>query len=129
MRPKRLRKKIRQLETRLQKDRQKLAKLEKKLKAVLAGQAKKRQKKASNHTIERLKPLVPTAKQEAIETQPAAAKKVRRKLNLSPERRAQLSAMMKARWAAKKAAATAAAESSTQHYSSSQGFLVGQLPQ
>src|SRR4029079_7432637 len=89
------------------KDRQKLAKLEKKLNAVLAAQAKKRQKKASNHTIERLKPLVPTAKQEGFETQPAAAKKVRRKLNLSPERRAQLSAMMKARWAAKKAAGEA----------------------
>lgn len=33
------------------------------------------------------------------------AKKAKRKLNLSPERRAQLAAAMKARWAAKRAVA------------------------
>jgi hypothetical protein len=36
--------------------------------------------------------------------EPTGAKKAKRKLNLSPERRAQLAAAMKARWAAKRAA-------------------------
>jgi len=135
MRPKRLRKKIRQLETRLQKDRRKLAKLEKKLKAVLAGEAKKRRNKASSRTIDRLsvKPLVSDTKQGEVEAQPAVAKggrrkKERRKLNLSPERRAQLSAQMKARWAAKKAAATTATESSSPDNPNGQDFLIGQMP-
>ena len=38
------------------------------------------------------------------EARKGTVKKVKRKLNLSPERRAQLSAAMKARWAAKRAA-------------------------
>src|SRR5947208_544412 len=108
MRPKRLKKKIRQLEIRLQKDRRKLAKLEKKLKAVLAEQAKKRQRKASTHTIERLmvKAATLTAQPEAEGKSETATSSVvpkgvsqpkqRRRLNISPERRAQLSAQMKA---------------------------------
>jgi len=38
------------------------------------------------------------------EAKKLAARKAKRKLNLSPERRAQLAAAMKARWAAKRAA-------------------------
>jgi hypothetical protein len=43
-----------------------------------------------------------------------AAKKAKRKLNLSPERRAQLAAAMKARWAAKRAAEANAVEPTPQ---------------
>jgi hypothetical protein len=42
-------------------------------------------------------------KLEAMEAVKSQAKKPRRKVNLSPERRAQLAAAMKARWAAKRA--------------------------
>jgi hypothetical protein len=51
--------------------------------------------------------------------EPRVAGKKKRKLNLTPERRAQLAAAMKARWAAKRAAAN------TQHGSSSPGFSSG----
>jgi hypothetical protein len=42
-----------------------------------------------------------------------AVKKAKKKLNLSPERRAQLAAAMKARWAAKRAAEANAKTAST----------------
>jgi hypothetical protein len=47
----------------------------------------------------------PTRKKPLARSTPAKepAAKAKRKLNLSPERRAQLSAAMKARWAAKRA--------------------------
>jgi len=77
---KNLKKKIRRLEVRLQKGTKKLAKLKQKLQAATPGAAKTKA------------------------TSPAV-KKVKRKLNLTPERRAQLAAAMKARWAAKRAAA------------------------
>jgi hypothetical protein len=53
--------------------------------------------------------------------EPRVAGKKKRKLNLTPERRAQLAAAMKARWAAKRAAAAA----NTQHGSSGPGFSSG----
>src|SRR4029077_2401227 len=56
---------------------------------------------------------------------PTAAPKVKRKLNLSPERRAQLAAAMKARWAAKRAAA----EATPQQTSTSQDFTIKEIPQ
>jgi hypothetical protein len=48
------------------------------------------------------------------ETKKPGAKKAKRKLNLSPERRAQLAAAMKARWAAKRAAEATAVEPTQQ---------------
>jgi hypothetical protein len=99
---KKLGKKIRRLEARLQKGTKKLAKLRRKLEAVAAsGTAKKR-------------------KSAAIEER-SIGKKAKRKLNLTPERRAQLAAAMKARWAARRAAAGA----NTQSTSPGRGFTLG----
>ncbi|PYK07610.1 MAG: hypothetical protein DME66_00815 [Verrucomicrobia bacterium] len=101
MKRKNLSKKIRRLEARLQKGAKKLAKLKQKLEAAAtAGVAKKGRK--------------PAARADKA----SAAKKVKRKLNLTPERRAELAAAMKARWAAKRAAADA----NTQTTSTEQGF-------
>jgi hypothetical protein len=82
MRQKRLIKKIRRLEARLQKGATKLANLKQKLRAVEAAKL-------------------------------AKAKKERR--HITPERRAQLSAAMKARWAAKRAAVATPEPSSEEH--------------
>jgi hypothetical protein len=99
---KNLSKKIRRLEARLQKGTKKLAKLRRKLEAVAAsGTAKKKRKSA------------------AIEER-SVAKKAKRKLNLTPERRAQLAAAMKARWAAKRASGA-----NTQSTSPESGFTLG----
>ena len=90
MKLKNLRKKIRRLEKRLQDGPKKLAKLKQKLEAAEAGRAMKGKGKP--------------AAQTTGATKPGTANKAKRKLNLSPERRAQLAAAMKARWAAKRAA-------------------------
>jgi hypothetical protein len=92
MKLKNLTKKIRRLEARLKNDAKKLAKLRRKrgaakIKSKSRGSAGKARKTAT-----------------ASAGAPSAAKKVKRKLNLTPERRAQLAATMKARWAAKRAA-------------------------
>ena len=95
MKLKNLRKKIRRLEKRLQEGPKKLAKLRDKLKAAEAAKALKAKGKSA----------VPVAKPSAsTEKKSGTTTKAKRKLNLSPERRAQLSAAMKARWAAKRAA-------------------------
>jgi hypothetical protein len=90
MKLKNLRKKIRRLEKRLKEGPKKLAKLKQRLEAAEAGRAMKGKGKSPAQTTAAKKP--------------GTAKKTKRKLNLSPERRAQLSAAMKARWAAKRAA-------------------------
>jgi len=102
MKPKNLRKKIRRLEKRLQEGPKKLAKLKRKLEAAEAAKAGKAGKKSAGR---------PGTKQLAT------VKKTKKKLNLSLERRAQLSAAMKARWAAKRAAEanSKAASSDDQH--------------
>ena len=88
MKLKKLKKKIRQLEKRLGEDALELAKLKSRLqKAETANALKAARKSAARATSVR-----------------PPAKKPKKKLNLSPERRAQLSAAMKARWAAKRAA-------------------------
>jgi hypothetical protein len=114
MKPKNLRKKIRRLEKRLQEGPKKLAKLKQKLQAAQAGKAAKSRKKAAARTRAALmvdKPAKPVGKS-------AATKKAKKKLNLSPERRAQLASAMKARWAAKRAAeANAKATSSDNQHS------------
>jgi DNA repair exonuclease SbcCD ATPase subunit len=114
-----LRKKIRKLETRLQEGPQKLAKLKRKLEAMTKAKATKAKLKAAAQVAaarQTTKTVTPIQKERRASTGPPqtkaavaqkqrSAKKVKRKLNLSPERRAQLAAAMKARWAAKKAAA------------------------
>jgi chromosome segregation ATPase len=125
-----LRKKIQKLETRLQDGPAKLARWKSKLAKLEKAKAQKAKRKAAAPAAQRLKPGPKSAQREkkpsaksppatAADTQgnkPAA--KVKRKLNLSPERRAQLSAAMKGRWAAKRAGA----ETSPQNGSSEQAL-------
>lgn len=84
MKPKKLRKKIQQLEKRLQQGSEKLAVLKRKLQQAETAKVLKAARKSA--------------------TRATADRKPKKKLNLSPERRAQLSAAMKARWAARRAA-------------------------
>jgi len=109
------------MEVRLQKGAKKLAKLKQKLEAAMAASAAKKKRKSVARAGEVRKSRIQTA---AVK-RPSAVKKVKRKLNLTPERRAQLAAVMKARWAAKRAAADA----TTQTTSTEPGFIPGQGPQ
>jgi cell division septum initiation protein DivIVA len=95
MKPKKLKKKIQQLEKRLREGTQKLAGLKRKLQEAESTKALKAARKSAARATASAgkKSLEPTT----------GAKKAKRKLNLSPERRAQLAAAMKARWAAKRA--------------------------
>jgi hypothetical protein len=103
MKLKKLRKKIQQLEKRLREDPQKLTKLKRRLKEAESRQAlKAARKSAARATANRKDTSGPV-------------KKAKKKLNLSPERRAQLSAAMKARWAAKRAAAESNPSSTNQN--------------
>ncbi len=136
MKPKNLSKKIRWLEARLQKGAKKLAKLKRKLEAITtAGVAKKKAKsavragrarkkvKTSSRAEKKNRRLTPGPRMQAAAVKrPGPVKKVKRKLNLTPERRAQLAAAMKARWAAKRAAAQA----NTQDTSSNPRFTAGE---
>jgi len=89
----------------------KLANLKQKLQAGEAAKAAKAKKKSAGKAH---KPI------EAKKS--GAVKKAKKKLNLSPERRAQLAAAMKARWAAKRAAgANAKAGSSDNQHSAPPG--------
>ena len=102
---KNLKKRIRRLEARLQKSGKKLAKLKQKLGAAeTAAAAKTKRKSAASGGRAGKKPA-------AALKERSAPKKVKRKLNLTPERRAQLAETMRARWAAKRAAATGAQSS------------------
>jgi hypothetical protein len=119
MKLKNLRKKIRRLEKRLEEGPKKLIKLKRKLDAMVAADVKKARRKSAPGLT--LKPLV----KSADATRPIAVKKVKRKLNLSPERRAQLAAAMKARWAARRAAAGA----NPPNTSTERDLAPGQAPQ
>ena len=126
MKLKTLRKKIRKLEARLQEGPAKLVKLKRKLEAMAKAQARKTKRKPAARTgaarrVAKASALVKTA--GAKKRSPVA--KVKRKLNLSPERRAQLAAAMKARWAAKKAAAG----TNPQSTSGDRDFTIGEIPQ
>jgi hypothetical protein len=128
MKPKNLSKKIRRLEVRLQKGAKKLAKLKQKLEAAAAASAAKKKTKSAVRAREVRKKVKSSGRAEkktAAVKRPSTVKNVKRKLNLTPERRAQLAAAMKARWAAKRAAADA----TTQNTSTEQGFIPGQGPQ
>jgi len=128
MKPKNLSKKIRRLEVRLQKGAKKLAKLKQKLEAAAAASAAKKKTKSAVRAREVRKKVKSSGRAEkktAAIKRPSTVKKVKIKLNLTPERRAQLAAAMKARWAAKRATADA----TTQNTSTEQGFIPGQGPQ
>jgi hypothetical protein len=111
-----LRKKIRKLETRLKEGPAKLARWKSKLAKMEKAKAQKAKRKAAAPVAQliRITPKSPPTKKKPLARSTAAkpldapakepAAKAKRKLNLSPERRAQLSAAMKARWAAKRAA-------------------------
>jgi hypothetical protein len=114
MKLKNLRKKIWRLEKRLQEGPKKLAKLRQKLQATEAAKAMK----AARKSAARARATLQSSAQTADANKRGTVKKAKRKLNLSPERRAQLSAAMKARWAAKRAAdATATTVSTGQDFS------------
>ena len=100
MKLKKLKKKIQELEKRLREDPQKLAKLKRRLQEAESARALKAARKSAARTTGNRKDVKPSVSQPAT----AAAKKPKKKLNLSPERRAQLAAAMRARWAAKRAA-------------------------
>ena len=127
MKFKTLKKKIRRLETRLLEGPKKLAKLKGKLAALVKANAAKAKKKSMARAAgARKKEPTSTAKSQvkAADAKGAAPKKVKRKLNLSPERREQLAAAMRARWAAKRAAEATRPDGSASH-----DFTIGQVPQ
>lgn len=99
MKRKSLEKRIQRLEKRLREGPKKLAKLKHKLQAKIAAEAKEARRKSR---VRRRRMQASEARKEA-EGANKPAPKAKRKLNLSPERRAQLAEAMKARWAAKRA--------------------------
>jgi len=131
MKLKNLRKKIRRLETRLREGPEKLAKLRRKLEAMEAKKWLKAARRAAalataprpaakpSTSIENKSPV-----QTAAAKKPGSVKKPKKKLNLSPERREQLAAAMKARWAAKRAA-----EANAKTASARQDFRAEPTPQ
>jgi hypothetical protein len=135
MKTKRLTKKIQRLEARLQKGAKKLASLKQKLRAAEATRLAKTKRKRASQARESLIPVRVAALQKnsrrlTAKTAPKPAsgrisfKEVKKKRQITPERRAQLSAAMKARWAAKRAAAAA-----PQNNSPDQGATPGETPQ
>ena len=113
MKLKKLKKKIQQLEQRLREGPEKLASLKRKLQQAESAKALKaaRRSAARGTASAGKKSGEPTTGAE----KPSSARKARRKLNLSPERRAQLAAAMKARWDAKRAAEGNSTTSSDQN--------------
>src|SRR5215510_9186552 len=107
MKPKKLKKRIQQLEKRLREDSEKLNRLKRKLQQSDSARALK----AARKSAARITASARTKSQGST----TGEKKPKRKLNLSPERRAQLAAAMKARWAAKRAAEGNSASSSDQN--------------
>jgi hypothetical protein len=114
MKIKGLRKKIRRLEKRLREGPQKLAELKRRLEAAEATKVLSAARKSASRAAAAL----------IAEGRKRPAKKPKRKLNLSPERRAQLSAAMKARWAVKRAA-----EANAKIASTAEDFTVEPSPQ
>src|SRR3954464_956596 len=84
---KNLNKKIRKLEARIQKDMKKLSKLKRKMGAA----------------AENKKDRTAAVSRKATPAKPPKAAKKKKKRNISPEARAKLAALMKARWDAKRA--------------------------
>ena len=113
MKPKKLKKKIQELENRLREDSERLGRLRGKLQQAETAKALKAARKSAVRATASAgkKPWEPTTDAK----KPSSARKAKRKLNLSPERRAQLAAAMKARWAAKRAAEGNSTTSSDQN--------------
>jgi hypothetical protein len=138
MRQKRLIKKVGRLEARLQKGAAKLAILKRRLKAVEAAKLAKAKSKSSARTRKALtggggpapiqtvqqRLMAMTAPKPEGPSRGSSFKKIKKKRQITPERRAQLSAAMKARWAAKRAAAAA-----PQNNTPGQEFTLGETPQ
>ena len=127
MKFKTLKKKIRRLETRLLEGPKKLAKLKGKLAALVKANAAKAKKKSMARAAPAGKEKRSSTAKSQVKppgAQGSAPKKVKRKLNLSPERREQLAAAMRARWAAKRAAEATPPDGSASH-----DFTIGQVPQ
>jgi hypothetical protein len=130
MKLKTLKKKIRKLEARLLEGPARLAQLKRKLEAMTKAEAMKAKRKLAARTGKARQTQKNRGRVTAKpQVKPAGAKrrtrkKVKRKLNLSPERRAQLAAAMKARWAAKRAAAG----TNPQTTSTDRDFTLGQSP-
>src|SRR5881392_4214345 len=124
MKLKTLKKKIRRLETRLLEGPKKLAKLKGKLAALMTANAAKAKEKSTARTAAARKKKQSSIAKSQVEPAKRARKKVKRKLNLSPERREQLAAAMRARWAAKRAA-----EATPPKTSATGDFTLGQAPQ
>ena len=113
MKLKKLKKKIQELEKRLREGPGKLASLRRKVQQAESAKAlKAARKSAARATASAGKKFrEPTTGAK----EPGSPTKAKRKLNLSPERRAQLAAAMKARWAAKRAAEGNSTTSSDQN--------------
>src|SRR5438128_9130550 len=137
MKTKRLTKKIQRLEARLQKRAKKLASLKQNLRAAEAARLAKTKRKRAAGAREALIPVrvaalqknqrrltAKTAPKPAGASERISLKEVKKKRQMTPERRAQLSAAMKARWAAKRAAAT-----TSQNNTPGQEFTLGETPQ
>jgi len=127
MKLKTLKKKIRRLETRLLEGPKKLAKLKGKLAALVKANAAKAKKKSTARAAGAGKEKRSSTAKSQVKpagAQGSAPKKVKRKLNLSPERREQLAAAMRARWAAKRAAESTPSDGSASHDST-----IGQVAQ
>ena len=107
MKPKKLKKRIQQLEKRLREGSEKLDRLKRRLQQAETAKALKAARKSAARATASAGTKSPGST--------AGEKKSKRKLNLSPERRSQLSAAMKARWAAKRAAEGNSATSSNQN--------------
>jgi cell division septum initiation protein DivIVA len=104
MKPKKLKKRIQQLEKQLREGSEKLVSLKRKLQQAQSAKALKAARKSAAR--------VTASAGKKPQASTTGEKKPKRKLNLSPERRAQLAAAMKARWAAKRAAEENSARSS-----------------
>ena len=113
MKPKKLKKKIQQLEKRLREGSDKLASFRRKLEQAETAKALKAARKSAARATASVGKKSPEPTTGA--KKPSIAKKSKRKLNLSPERRAHLAAAMKARWAAKRAAEGNSTTSSDQN--------------
>jgi hypothetical protein len=92
-----LRKKLLRLEASLQKDAKKLAKLKRKVETALKAEPGQ------------IKARPPAPAEKASKPAKSAAPPAKKKRELTPAGRAKLSALMKARWAAKKAGAASSA--------------------
>jgi hypothetical protein len=128
MKLKTLKKKIRRLETRLLEGPKKLAKLKGKLAALIKANAAKAKKKSTARAAAASKKKRSSTAKSQVKAASAkkapAPSKEKRKLNLSPERREQLAAAMRARWAAKRAAGATPPDTSA-----TGDFTLGQTPQ